>query len=120
MTPVVSTIAELRSAAASARARGLTVGFVPTMGALHAGHAALVRAARAGTGYVVVSVFVNPTQFGPNEDFAKYPRTLEADRALCAEAGADLVFAPSASEMYPARSVTFVEVTELDRELCGP
>ena len=90
------------------------------MGALHEGHAALVRAARAAGGFVVVSVFVNPTQFGPKEDFSKYPRTLDADRALCHEAGADLVFAPSAAEMYPERSVTFVEVTELDRELCGP
>lgn len=120
MTPVVTTIAEVRAAVAAARARRLSVGFVPTMGALHEGHAALVRAARARDGFVVVSVFVNPTQFGPSEDFAKYPRTLDADRALCHEAGADLVFAPTAAEMYPERSVTFVEVTELDRELCGP
>ncbi len=119
MTPVVTTIAEVRAAVADARRRGLPVGFVPTMGALHAGHAALVRAARAADGFVVVSVFVNPTQFGPAEDFAKYPRTLAADRELCREAGADLVFAPSAAEMYPERSVTFVEVTELDRGLCG-
>ncbi len=120
MTPVVTTIAEVRRAVAEARGRGLTVGFVPTMGALHTGHAALVKAARAGTGFVVVSIFVNPTQFGPKEDFAKYPRTLDADRAICQEAGADLIFAPTVEEMYPARSVTFVEVTELDRELCGP
>src|SRR5262245_49854255 len=120
MTPVVTTIAEVRAAVAAARGRGLTVGFVPTMGALHAGHAALVKAARKGTGFVVVSIFVNPTQFGPTEDFAKYPRTLDADRAVCTEAGADLIFAPSVEEMYPARSITFVEVTELDRELCGP
>src|SRR5262245_49717375 len=120
MTPVVTTIAEVRAAVAAARGRGLTVGFVPTMGALHAGHAALIRAARANTGFVVVSIFVNPTQFGPTEDYAKYPRTLDADRAVCAEAGADLVFAPSVEEMYPEKSVTFVEVSELDRELCGP
>jgi pantoate--beta-alanine ligase len=119
LTPVVTTIAEVRAAVADARRRGRTVGFVPTMGALHEGHAALVRAARAASGYVVVSVFVNPTQFGPTEDFAKYPRTLDADRALCRDAGADLVFAPSAAEMYPARSVTFVEVGELDAVLCG-
>ena len=68
-------------------AEGKTVGFVPTMGALHEGHAALVRAARSACGFVVVSIFVNPTQFGPKEDFAKYPRTLEADRKLCGEAG---------------------------------
>ena len=120
MTPVVPTIAEVRTAVTAARSRGLTVGFVPTMGALHAGHAALIRSARNNTGFVVVSVFVNPTQFGPSEDYAKYPRTLDADRAVCAEAGADLIFAPAVDEMYPARSVTFVEVTELDRELCGP
>jgi pantoate--beta-alanine ligase len=120
VTPVVTTIAEVRAAVADARRRGLAVGFVPTMGALHEGHAALVRAARAAGGFVVVSVFVNPTQFGPAEDFAKYPRTLDADRAVCHEAGADLVFAPTAAEMYPERSLTVVEVTELDRELCGP
>jgi pantoate--beta-alanine ligase len=120
VTPVVSTITEVRAAVTAARRRGLTVGFVPTMGALHTGHAALIKAARAGTGFVVVSIFVNPTQFGPSEDYAKYPRTLDADRAVCAEAGADLVFAPTAEELYPTRSVTFVEVTELDRELCGP
>jgi pantoate--beta-alanine ligase len=120
MTPVAATVAEVRAAVADARRRGLTVGFVPTMGALHEGHASLIRAARASSGFVVVSVFVNPTQFGPNEDFARYPRTLEADRRLSAEAGADLVFAPSAAEMYPERSVTFVEVKELDAELDGP
>ena len=71
------------------------------MGALHEGHAALIRAARAECGFVVVSVFVNPTQFGPNEDFARYPRTLEADQKVCADAGADLIFAPTVAEMYP-------------------
>jgi pantoate--beta-alanine ligase len=120
LAPVVATIAEVRAAVVEARRRGQAVGFVPTMGALHEGHAALVRAARAAGGFVVVSVFVNPTQFGLAEDFGKYPRTLDADRAICHDAGADLVFAPAAAEMYPERSVTFVEVTELDRELCGP
>jgi pantoate--beta-alanine ligase len=119
LPPVVSTVAEVRAAAAAARARGLTVGFVPTMGALHEGHAALVRAAHQGTGFVVVSIFVNPTQFGPNEDFARYPRTLDADRAVCGEAGADLIFAPAAEEMYPADSLTTVEVTKLDEVLEG-
>jgi pantoate--beta-alanine ligase len=95
------------------------VGLVPTMGALHEGHAALIRAARAASGFVVVSIFVNPTQFGPNEDLARYPRTLDGDQRVCAEAGADLVFAPAADEMYPERSVTFVEVKELDAVLCG-
>jgi pantoate--beta-alanine ligase len=119
MTRTATTVAEVRAAVATARAGGRSVGFVPTMGALHEGHAALVRAARAATGFVVVSVFVNPTQFGPNEDFARYPRTPEADERVCADAGADLVFAPAVEEMYPERSVTFVEVKELDSVLCG-
>lgn len=120
LAPVVHTVAEVRAAVDAARKAGKSVGFVPTMGALHEGHASLVRAAAASSGFVVVSVFVNPTQFGPKEDFAKYPRTLEADQKLCGEAGAHLVFAPSVEEMYPERSVTFVEVKELDAELDGP
>jgi len=120
LVPVVNTIAEVRAAVAAARRAGKTVGFVPTMGALHEGHAALVKAAAATSGFVVVSIFVNPTQFGPKEDFAKYPRTLDADQKLCSEAGAHLIFAPSGAVMYPERSVTFVEVKELDEELCGP
>jgi pantoate--beta-alanine ligase len=119
MTPIVATIAEARSATTAARRNGKTIGFVPTMGALHEGHAALVRAARASSGFVVVSIFVNPTQFGPSEDFARYPRTLEADQLLCTDAGADLIFAPSVEEMYPDRPATFVEVKELDSQLCG-
>jgi len=119
MTSIITTIAEVRAAVAAAGRAGKTIGFVPTMGALHEGHAALVRAARAASGFVVVSIFVNPTQFGPNEDFARYPRTLDADRKLCSDAGADLIFAPSVEEMYPERSITFVEVKELDEVLCG-
>ena len=118
--PVAATVAEVRAAVATAKAAGQTVALVPTMGALHAGHAELVRAARRRAGFVVVSVFVNPTQFGPAEDFAKYPRTLDADRALGADAGADLVFAPSAAEMYPPGFVSYVEVPKLDAVLCGP
>ena len=120
LAPIATTVAEVREAVAAARRAGKSVGFVPTMGALHEGHASLVRAAAATSQFVVVSVFVNPTQFGPNEDFAKYPRTLEADQKLCSESGAHLVFAPTAAEMYPERSVTFVEVKELDAELDGP
>jgi pantoate--beta-alanine ligase len=119
MTPIVTTINAVRDAVSSARRVGKTIGFVPTMGALHEGHAALVRAARETSGFAVVSIFVNPTQFGPNEDFARYPRTLEADQKVCSDAGADLIFAPSVEEMYPERSVTFVEVKELDTVLCG-
>ncbi len=120
MIPVSATIAEVRLAIAAARGRNLTVGLVPTMGALHAGHAALIRAAKARCGFVVVSVFVNPTQFGPAEDFARYPRTPDADRTLSAAAGADVLFAPAADDMYPAGSVTAVEVPGPDQELCGP
>lgn len=120
MLPLASTIAEVRAAVFAARGRGQRIGFVPTMGALHAGHAELVRVAKSHSGFVVVSVFVNPTQFGPNEDFAKYPRTLDDDRRISADAGGDLVFAPSAAEMYPPNAVTFVEVPGLDQVLCGP
>ncbi len=116
---VMTTIGEIQAAVTQARQAGKTIGFVPTMGALHEGHAALVRAARAASDFVIVSIFVNPTQFGPKEDFAKYPRTLEADQKISTDAGADLIFAPSVAEMYPERSVTFVEVKELDAELCG-
>ena len=121
MTPVVATIAEVRAAVAAARRDGSVVGLVPTMGALHAGHAALIRAARErhGATFVVVSIFVNPTQFGPHEDFSKYPRTLDADRQVCADAGADLVWAPTAAEMYPPGFSTFVEVTDLQDTLEG-
>lgn len=120
LTPVVTTIAEAREVVARVRQEGKTVGFVPTMGALHEGHASLVRAACASSDFVVVSVFVNPTQFGPKEDFGKYPRTLEADQRICTDAGADLIFSPTPAEMYPERSVTWVEVKELDAELDGP
>lgn len=120
LPPVVTTIADLRLAVASARAGNRSVGFVPTMGALHAGHGQLVRSAREVSDFVVVSIFVNPTQFGPTEDFAKYPRTLEADRELCGECGADLIFAPTAAEVYPPGSTTFVEVPGISDVLEGP
>jgi len=117
---VVHTVAAVRAAAAAARVAGKPVALVPTMGALHAGHARLVTAAKTLAPFVVVSVFVNPTQFGPAEDYAKYPRTLDADRELVATAGGDLVFAPTAAEMYPPGTAAFVEVPKLDGVLCGP
>ena len=117
---VAAAIADLRRAVAAARGRGLTVGFVPTMGALHAGHASLIRAARAETGFVVVSIFVNPTQFGPGEDFTRYPRPLAQDLEVCGRERADLVFTPAAETMYPAGARTFVEVTGLQDGLEGP
>ncbi|HKB02202.1 MAG TPA: pantoate--beta-alanine ligase [Gemmataceae bacterium] len=119
LPPIVTTIVETRAAVAAARKAGRRIGFVPTMGALHAGHAALIRAARAECDYVVVSIFVNPTQFGPAEDFVRYPRPLQSDRELCGAVGTDLIFAPTAEEMYPPDSRTLVEVTGLQDVLCG-
>jgi pantoate--beta-alanine ligase len=120
VTPlVVSTEEPLRQAVAAARRAGKTVGFVPTMGALHAGHVSLIDAARAADGFVVVSIFVNPTQFGPHEDFSRYPRPLERDLELCAAAGVDLVFTPDAPMMYPPGFRTFIEVTDLSNVLDG-
>ncbi len=116
---VVSTEGPLRQAVAAARRAGKTVGLVPTMGALHAGHVSLIDAARAADGFVVVSIFVNPTQFGPKEDFSRYPRPLERDLEMCAAAGVDLVFTPDAATMYPPGFRTFVEVQELSDVLEG-
>src|SRR5262245_23160533 len=120
MPPLLThSIPETREAVAAARGRGLTVGFVPTMGALHEGHASLIRLARRECGFVVVSVFVNPAQFGPNEDFDRYPRTLPGDLALCEREGADLVFVPERAAIYPPGYCTFVEVEGLQDVLEG-
>jgi pantoate--beta-alanine ligase len=120
MKPAVAVTAEeLRPAVRTARRQGQSVGLVPTMGALHAGHASLIEAARAADGFVVVSIFVNPTQFGPHEDLARYPRPFEQDLALCAELGVDLVFAPAPATMYPPGFRTWVEVTGLQDVLEG-
>jgi pantoate--beta-alanine ligase len=116
---VARTVDEARRAVDKARSAGHTIGLVPTMGALHAGHISLLHAARSETGYVVASIFVNPTQFGPREDFARYPRPFEADLGVCREARTDMVFAPEAREIYPESFRTFVEVRELGDVLCG-
>jgi len=107
------TIAELRRALAHARARGENVGFVPTMGALHAGHLSLVRAAKHRCRCVVVSIFVNPAQFAPNEDLARYPRTPEKDAELLTQEGTSILFAPSEKEMYEPSPSVWVDVEGL-------
>jgi pantoate--beta-alanine ligase len=119
MTSVLHGPAEVRRACDEARARGARVGLVPTMGALHSGHVALIDEAKRRAAFVVVSVFVNPTQFGPNEDLARYPRTLDADVEKCTRAGADLVFAPSPEGMYPPGDETRVRVGATAGPLCG-
>ena len=116
---IIRTVQELRRRTRAARLETNAIGIVPTMGALHAGHASLIRAARKQCGCVVVSVFVNPTQFGPHEDYARYPRTFDADCALARAEGADIIFAPSVEELYPAGAATFVEVEGLSSRLDG-
>jgi len=116
---VAKTIKEAQSAVAEARRAGRTIGLVPTMGAMHQGHFSLIERARGECGFVAVSIFVNPTQFGPNEDLGAYPRPVEADLAGCEARGADLVFVPSVEEMYPRESVTTVAVKRLTDTLCG-
>ena len=113
------TIEDMRAACRAARSDGTRLGFVPTMGALHEGHLSLVRAAKAGCDLVAASIFVNPTQFGPAEDLAKYPRTFDRDRNLLEKEGVELLFAPSVEEMYPAGAVTWVEVDGLSSKLDG-
>jgi pantoate--beta-alanine ligase len=116
---VCTTIEETRTCSRSARSSGRRVGLVPTMGALHEGHLSLVRAAKAQSDFVIVSIFVNPLQFGPKEDLSKYPRTFDQDRSLLEREGNDLIFAPSEAEMYPGDAVSFVEVEGLSERLDG-
>lgn len=110
---VVESIGQVRNWVHSARVQGHSIGFVPTMGALHEGHLSLIEHARRNNDAVVVSIFVNPTQFGPHEDLERYPRPKSRDLQLCKQAGAQLVFYPSVDEMYPSGSQTFVEVQGL-------
>ncbi len=113
------TVAKTVQAVQHARHAGKQVGLVPTMGALHAGHASLIRAARAGTDFVAVSLFVNPMQFGPHEDLARYPRPFDQDAELCRAEGVDVLFAPEPAEVYPAGFCTAVEVAGLSEVLEG-
>lgn len=114
-----STIEETRKIIKEWRGKGLTIGFVPTMGYLHDGHKSLITKARRENEKVVVSIFVNPIQFTPGEDYEKYPRDMEHDLKICDDAGADLVFSPSAAEMYLAKNLVYVDVNELGEGLCG-
>src|SRR5262244_2245146 len=116
---VLRSTAEAAQFAERARLERRRLALVPTMGALHRGHLALVREASRLADVAVVSIFVNPTQFGPSEDFSRYPRNLQADLAQCEAAGAQAVFAPEPAELYPPGYQTFVEVTELSKGLCG-
>jgi pantoate--beta-alanine ligase len=121
---ILRTVEELRQWSRAARCKdhvdeGKTVGLVPTMGALHAGHASLIRAARAACPHVAVTIFVNPAQFGPNEDYARYPRTFDADCRMAETEGAEIVFAPAVEEIYPTGAATFVDVEGLSNRLDG-
>lgn len=116
---VIHDVEEMQAASRAAAVQGLTVGFVPTMGALHDGHLSLVRLVRNRASLVVVSIFVNPLQFGPTEDFEQYPRTLKADCARLEGEGVDIVFAPSAAQMYPPGATTVVHVEGLSDKLDG-
>ncbi|MDH6263792.1 pantoate--beta-alanine ligase [Bradyrhizobium sp. BR13661] len=115
----ITTVAELRRTLAKAGSADQRVGFVPTMGYLHDGHLALIVASRAQCEVTVVSIFVNPTQFGPNEDLSTYPRDFLRDEKLCRDAGVAILFAPDAQEVYPTQFETFVEPGELAKPLCG-
>lgn len=115
----ISTIAEIRVHIKEARRLGKTIGIVPTMGFLHQGHLSLVKAAREKCDLVVMSIFVNPLQFGPNEDFERYPRDIEHDRQMAQSAGVDLLFTPEVSEMYPKPILTNISVSNVTEQLCG-
>ncbi len=116
---IIRTLGAVRTAVSKAQKQGLLIGLVPTMGALHEGHASLIRRCRSECGFAVVSIFVNPTQFGPTEDLAKYPRPFEQDCQLCQREGVDVVFAPETQEMYPDKNLCWVNVETISEHLCG-
>jgi len=116
---LAKTIQSVRALVQTARSRNKKIGLVPTMGAFHPGHISLIETALKECDFVVVSVFVNPTQFGPAEDFKKYPRSLDTDLETCRKIGVDVVFAPSTEQMYPVQNLTWVNVEKLTESLCG-
>lgn len=116
---ITNCIDETRKIIKNCKKCALSIGFIPTMGFLHQGHLSLIERARNENDFVVVSIFVNPTQFAPNEDFEKYPRNISKDIEACKNAGADLIFAPDSTEMYPSENLTFVDVKALGENLCG-
>ena len=116
---LVKTIKDVKSQVKEWKNQGLSIGFVPTMGFLHEGHGSLIEKAKSENDKVIVSIFVNPTQFGPNEDLDNYPRNLEGDKTLVTSKGGDLIFAPEVNEMYPEEIYTFVNTSVLDNNLCG-
>ena len=116
---ISESVQEVRKVTANWKKRGFSVGLVPTMGYLHPGHISLIERARKENDMVVVSIFVNPIQFGPNEDLDKYPRDMAHDREVCEKAGAELIFAPQPSEMYPCENLAFVDIRGLGDGLCG-
>jgi|SRR6056297_215132 len=116
---VCKSIDEIREAVKSLKSKGKRIGFVPTMGALHEGHLSLIRQAKERADEVVVSIFVNPEQFGPNEDFESYPREMEEDLKKCENAGVSVVFAPNRDEVYDKKKYLRIEVDELNRHMCG-
>ncbi|MCD6526434.1 MAG: pantoate--beta-alanine ligase [Desulfuromonas sp.] len=116
---IINSVSEMQQRMLAARAQGKTISFVPTMGFLHQGHLSLLHEGRGRGDLLVLSIFVNPTQFGPNEDFDSYPRDLQRDLDLAQTTGVDIVFTPDASQMYPSGSATTVSVAELTSNLCG-
>jgi pantoate--beta-alanine ligase len=116
---IIKTIKEMKTVLASHREQAKIIGFVPTMGYLHQGHLSLIRRARQSSDIVVISIFVNPTQFGPQEDLARYPRDIKRDEELAEQGGVDYIFYPDVSEMYPEGYKTYVLVEELSKKMCG-
>lgn len=116
---IIRSLKQMSNFSKKTRLRRKTIGFVPTMGALHLGHLSLIRQARRENDVIIISIFVNPTQFGPKEDFKKYPRNLKQDAKLCKEEAVDIIFYPKAKDMYPEGYKTYVEVQDLSNVLCG-